>query len=257
MILLPKLIINAPPPLGQETSETHSNVLFELFNFSDGLILQFIIVWLLTLSLKTENKLKEIKNQQLVTENAYLKSQINSHFLFNTLNNIYALTLNHPKKAPDAVLKLSQMMRYIVTESNTQKVPLEQELEYIHNYIELQKLRINKLVDLNVATHCDLFDKRIAPIILINFIENAFKYGTSTEKPSKIEIYISTENNFLKLVVKNDIVVHKNSLQNSTKQGIINTQKRLETLYPEKHHLEIKEHQNTFEVQLMIDLKDD
>lgn len=260
MIFLPKFIINASPPPREDlmnhiNTTDKKNIIFNIINFNDGLFFQFILIWLFTLSTNTKKKLEEIKNEKLVIENTYLKSQINSHFLFNTLNNIYALSLTKPKQAPLAILKLSDLMRYVITVSNTKKVKLEDELTYIKNYIELQKLKINELVSVNLIINHDDSDHIITPIILINFIENAFKYGVNTEKASNICIDILVQKNTLKLYVKNDLVVTKGMYKNSTKQGIKNTKKRLNSTYNNKYKLTLNKTKNTFETTLIINLK--
>ncbi|WP_298779652.1 sensor histidine kinase [uncultured Polaribacter sp.] len=234
--------------------EPNSRTILNFLNFSNGLVFQFLLIWLGSLFVKLESRVKEIQQEKLKAEVSYLKAKINPHFLFNTLNNIYALTLTKSNKASDAVLKLSDMMRYIVSESDTEKVSLEKELNYIKDFIELQKLRIGKQIDLKTNIKGNTAGKYISPIILINFIENAFKYGVSQEKVSSIVIDITIKNFMLTLFVKNDIVFNKETLKFITEEGVKNTKKRLQISYKNKHLLKINETKDTFEVKLDIDL---
>ncbi|WP_159017852.1 sensor histidine kinase [Algibacter sp. L3A6] len=225
-----------------------------VFNVTNALIFQFFMVWILSLLLRLENRLAEVKNEKLLSEVSYLKAQINPHFLFNTLNNIYSLTLTNSNKAPRAVLKLADMMRYIVTESSTDKVDLKKELQYIENYVELQKLRMGNQVDLQFQISGNCEGKEIGPIILITYIENAFKYGVSPEVPTKIDISITIKKNKIELFVKNDIVSVEEINKSATKEGLSNTQKRLDILYRNKYKLDIGEVQGKWEVNLLIDI---
>lgn len=214
----------------------------------------FLLVVALSFLLRTNVQLKEIKNEKLKAEVSYLKAQINPHFLFNTLNSLYALTIIKSDEAPNAVLKLSGMMRYVVTESSQEYVPLSKEIEYIKDYISLQKLRMND--DVNFSFKCigDFTGKAIAPLILIPFIENAFKYGLNPDEDSEISIEIAVVDFHLTLVAKNKMVVNEIPEDLKTETGIENTKKRLEIIYPKKHLLEISEKDSTFIISLNINL---
>ncbi|WP_227658788.1 sensor histidine kinase [Flavobacterium haoranii] len=185
---------------------------------------------------------------------SYLKAQINPHFLFNTLNSIYALTIIKSDEAPNAVLKLSSMMRYVVTESSQDFVPLSKEIEYINDYITLQKLRMNNDVNFSFNFVGNETGKVIAPLILIPFIENAFKYGLNPDEESEIKIELVVLDFNLTLVVKNKMVVDEISKDLKTETGIENTKKHLEYLYPKKYLLEITEIENDYIVSLNINL---
>ena len=145
--------------------------------FDAQFLIPFLLVIALAFLIKITNRLNEINTEKRNAEVSYLKAQINPHFLFNTLNSLYALTLQKSNEAPIAVLKLSGIMRYVVTESNREYVPLEKELNYIKDYIALQKLRLDPNVSLVFEIDGEPFGKAIAPLLLIPFIENAFKYG--------------------------------------------------------------------------------
>lgn len=259
-----------PPEFSSQPSPTQNNLegfsenrppnrpdnkfLGGLFSRSSYLF-QFIMVFVLSLHLRINNYLKEVRNEQLQTEISYLKAQINPHFLFNTLNSIYALALKKEDKTPMAVLKLSNIMRYVVTESDQKTVPLRDEIEYIIDYIDLQKLRLNTDVEISFNTEGSPASHRIAPMLLITFVENAFKYGVSPENPSKISIFMSFEKaNEVVLIVENTNYNNQIFDAATTKEGLRNTKKRLEYAYPNKHELKITETPETYKVRLKIEL---
>lgn len=217
-------------------------------------IIPFLLVVALTFLLRTNAQLKEIKNEKLKAEVSYLKAQINPHFLFNTLNSLYALTIIKSDDAPNAILKLSGMMRYVVTESSQEFVPLSKEIDYINDYISLQKLRMNDDMNFSFNFVGNANGKTIAPLILIPFIENAFKYGLNPDEDSEITIEIALIDSSLTLISKNKMVVDEISEELKTETGIENTKKRLEIIYPNKHSLEISEKENTYIISLNINL---
>lgn len=220
----------------------------------DHYFFQFIVVFLLSSFLKIDEQLHEIKKEKLTTEVSFLKAQINPHFLFNTLNSLYALTLTKSDEAPAAILKLSNLMRHVVTESNQDYVSLQNEIKYIQDFINLQKLRLTENISLTTQFSGDFSNCKIAPLLLINFIENAFKYGVNAEDEAKIvvDIYVNKQKT-LTLRVENTIV--KTANKQATQQGEKNAQKRLETLYPKKHTLHISKNKTDYAVVLTLQLK--
>lgn len=223
------------------------------FHLFEG-VFPFLFVFGLSYLMKINNRFEEMKSEKQAAEISYLKAQINPHFLFNTLNSLYALTITKSDDAPNAVLKLSNMMRYVVTESSQDYVPLSKEINYIKDYIALQKLRMNDDVNFSFNFIGDENGKAIAPLILIPFIENAFKYGLNPDEDSKIKIEIAVVDFNLTLITRNKMVVHEISEDLKTETGIENTKKRLEFIYPNKHLLEISEHDNDYIVRLNINL---
>ncbi|UKJ06503.1 sensor histidine kinase [Solitalea lacus] len=223
------------------------------FRISQNLFL-FLSALFLSLVIKISNRWKQAEQQKLSVELSYLKAQINPHFLFNTLNSIYSLALEKSEAAPMAVVKLSDMMRYIIHDANHDFVPLDKEIKYITDYIELQKLRFGNSVDLQYAVTGNVFGKKIAPLILIAFIENAFKYGVNAEENSKINIAINIEKDELHLSVENN-KVHHASTDASNGLGIENAKNRLNLLYPSNHNLIINNNLHNFSVLLTINLK--
>lgn len=225
-----------------------------LFHFFEGGFFQFLFVVIISYLFKINYHFDLIKNEKQVAEISYLKAQINPHFLFNTLNSLYALTIIKSDEAPNAVLKLSGMMRYVVTESSQEYVPLQKEINYINDYIDLQKLRMDESTNFSFVVNGDAIGKAIAPLILIPFIENAFKYGLNPEEDSEININITIKENHLTLNVINKMVVDDIPEELKTEKGIENTTKRLEFIYPNKHTLAIKEIDNYFHIHLEIEL---
>ncbi|MEC4004031.1 histidine kinase [Flavobacterium sp. SUN052] len=251
-LLFPNFGFHSIPPNGFDKfpkPENHNNHFIELLS-----LIPFLMIIALSFLLKMNAKLDKIKSEKLKAEVSYLKAQINPHFLFNTLNSLYALTLEKSDDAPNAVLKLSNMMRYVVTESATDFVSLEKEINHIKDYIDLQKLRIDDQANLRIVIEGNLYGKVIAPLILIPFIENAFKYGINPDENSFIEIVITIKNDDFKMIVKNSIVNISIPEELKSEKGLENTTKRLEYIYPNRHVLKISENNATFEVNLKINL---
>lgn len=222
--------------------------------FDSQMLIPFFLVIALAFLIKINNRLTEMHDEKLSAEVSYLKAQINPHFLFNTLNSLYALTLQKSNEAPKAVLKLSSIMRYVVTESSQDFVTLDKEINYIKDYIELQKLRLDSSASLSFEVVGTTTGKVIAPLILIPFIENAFKYGINPDENSFIKILISIENQSLQMNVKNAIVTSEIDEEFKTEEGLKNTQKRLDLIYTGKYVLEVNEDKNIYDVNLKIDL---
>ena len=220
-----------------------------------GSLFQFLLVFSLSFLLRINQRLYDIQSEKQKAEVSYLKAQINPHFLFNTLNSIYALALEKSDTTPDAILMLSSMMRYVVTESSREYVALEKEVNYIKNYINLQQLRIDNSTQLSVSITGDMHNKNIAPLLLIPFIENAFKHGINPEEKSAIEVSINITDTNLMLKVKNNKVIVNIPEEEKTGKGISNTKMRLQHLYPKKHKLLIFESNETFEVTLTLTLQ--
>jgi hypothetical protein len=213
---------------------------------------QFLIVLIFSLMLKINSRLKLAEKQKVTAELSYLKAQINPHFLFNTLNSIYSLAIEKSDYTATAVVKLSGMMRYVITEASNKYVPLEKEINYLSDYIELQKIRLDNTIKLDYSVVGETTDKVIAPLVLISFIENAFKYGVNAEENSDIKIHINITKTYLHLrVLNNKVHVHQNAATKSG-LGIENTRHRLQLLYPGNHKLTIKDTKDEFSVLLSL-----
>jgi len=224
------------------------------FLFLFSIKIRFIMIVLLSMGIASYNRLKQIEEAKLKTELSYLKAQINPHFLFNTLNSIYALTVQKSDNAPESVTKLSSIMRYSITDAAQDFVSLDKELNYLNAYVELEKLRLTEKVKLNYSVIGKTEGKIIAPLIFVPFIENAFKYGVSTKENSEIDIVIQLEGSILNVNVKNTKV--RTGSENKLGLGIENTKKRLLLTYPGKHKLEIVNDEKYFSVNLDITLND-
>lgn len=140
-------------------------------------------------------RLKQAEMQKAEIELSYVKARLNPHFLFNTLNAIYALSVRRSELTADAVSRLSSIMRYVITESGSDRVYLEKELEYISDFVELQKLRMTGKTKVSYRSEGITAGKKIVPLLLISFVENAFKYGVSTELDSVIDVFIDIRGN--------------------------------------------------------------
>ncbi|NHM06683.1 histidine kinase [Flavobacterium sp. CYK-4] len=217
-----------------------------------GSFFQFLLVLSLSFLLRINNQLLALNHEKLQAEVSYLKAQINPHFLFNTLNSIYALTLDKSDAAPDAVIRLSNMMRYVVTESSNELVPLEKEINYITDYVDMQRLRITDQSNLEYIVDGNVKGKSIAPLVVIPFIENAFKYGVNAEEDWSVKIGIRITEEDFTLNVFNKKVKISFPEDYITEQGIENTSKRLEFIYPGRHELQLTDAEDSFSVRLKI-----
>jgi LytS/YehU family sensor histidine kinase len=199
-----------------------------------------------------EKKKQKIETEKLATELSFLRSQINPHFLFNTLNNIYSLALVKSDATANAVLKLSAIMRYVLNETKHDSVALGQEIEFMKHYIELQKMRLTNKVLIEFLTEGEVEGKKIAPLILIPFVENAFKYGISTKENSSILFTVKTDERGIQFTSKNTHIPGIQANGEQTGIGLKNTKRRLELLYPDRHSLTVDNENNEFIVHLTL-----
>lgn len=199
-----------------------------------------------------------LEQEKTNSELSYLKAQLNPHFFFNTLNNIYALTGIDVDKAQTALLKLSRMMRYVLYETEKNHTLLNREIEFLRDYIELMKIRLSPKVKLNVEMPDATEDIEIAPMLLLPFIENCFKHGVSSRHESQIDISITPKKNELTLITCNTIFHSTDNTPEGNAKGIglANTKRRLELLYPGRYRLEIdgENPENQFKVHLVLTL---
>ena len=205
--------------------------------------------------LKSEQTKKEVETEKLNTELSFLKSQVNPHFFFNTLNNIYALAVVGSDKTAPSIMKLSAIMRYILTDTQSDTVPLENEVNFVTNFIDLQRVRLTDKVTVAFTTEGNISNQQIAPLLFIPFIENAFKYGVSTKENSIIKITIKATDSEVHLFTSNTIVKADNGILDNTGIGINNVKRRLDLLYPDKYNLLITHDNTQFFVTLVITIK--
>lgn len=183
-----------------------------------------------------------------------LKGQLNPHFLFNTFNTLYGISLKYPERTPDMIMQVSQLMRYQVENGSKELVSLEEEIGFLSSYVELEKERVGYRCAIQYSYDFDESKSyKIAPMLLICFIENAFKHGACTIENCFVDITIKVTGNLLVMNVSNSIPKKKKAVV-STKIGLKNTKERLEIIYPEKHRLELVSSEDRFDIKLEIEL---
>lgn len=216
------------------------NITLSMFYLGISFAYSFALSWM-----KNERQKSVLVQEKLVTELAFLKAQVNPHFLFNTLNNLYSMAnrSDSPELA-DGIDKLSQLMRYMLHDSNGETVLLDRELDYIRSFIEIQKLRLSEDDDFIIQFNVDgpTTNVRIAPMLLIPFVENAFKHGIDFKESSVIKIELIIENDEMIFSVFNSCADNANNLEKGRSGiGLENLRRRLELLYYGRYSLEIKE----------------
>lgn len=226
------------------------------FRFINTFLYTFAVLILAT-ALHLYNEYRALHKNQVESELLFLRSQINPHFLFNSLNNIYSLIVLRSDKAAGAMLKLSDMLRFVLYEAGEKYVLLKHELKYLDDYISLQRLRLNENVKLDYLLTGKCTIEKIHPMLLVPFIENAFKHGVSYSEPCGIDILLQVENGVLKLKVSNGIFKNKtDELKKESGIGMVNVKRRLQILYAGKYQL--VEHNNglRYEIILTLDLNE-
>ncbi len=202
-----------------------------------------------------EAKKKELENEKLSAELSFLKEQINPHFLFNTLNNLYYLAYTKSDNTTEVIAKLSQMMRYMIYESNYQQVELSKEIEYMQNYVSLERLRLNDQIPIDFKVEGNPSGIKIAPLILITFLENAFKHGVNgNTKHAWVNLAINVKGRECLYTVENSKGNGVHSEQGKSGIGLQNVKRRLELTYPEKYDLQVKDIGDRYSVQLKLNL---
>jgi sensor histidine kinase YesM len=228
-----------------------SNLIINFAFVVAGSLYGFSVGWF-----KNEKQKKELQKENLKAELAFLKAQVNPHFLFNVLNMAYSsASKSNDEKTAEIISELASLMRYMLYESNVPLIAIEKEIEYIDNYVLLQKKRLSKEVLPNIVFNCHLNNVKpvsIAPMLLIPFVENAFKHGIRMGKETFIEIDISVDNKSLAFKVKNSIAKRENTTEKIGGIGLSNVKKRLELLYLNKYELCIKEDAKFFDINLNI-----
>nr|WP_299343774.1 histidine kinase [Allomuricauda sp.] len=197
------------------------------------------------------NRMKEVNRKE--TELQFLRAQLNPHFLFNSLNSIYSLVRDKSSEAPHAVITLSELMRYMLYEAKKELVPLTKEIEYIQNFVQLQILRLSDSKNVKLRICGEYEDKLIAPLLLIPFVENAFKYGTDFKGNTYVDISMRIVSETLFFKVVNTIGPYKKDLESSG-IGLKNIKNRLQMLYNERHALRISKDDGNYIVDLELQL---
>lgn len=206
--------------------------------------------------LRHQRDRQELETQTMQSELRFLKSQINPHFLFNTLNNLYALTLKKSDKAPEIVVKLSEMMRYMLYECNEKWVPLYKEVNYLKNYMDLERLRQSQNVEIVFDVAGNIGNQELAPLLFIPFIENSFKHGlNNTLDKGFVHINLNIETDSIFLYIENSKPsVPAQFHKRSGGIGLVNVKRRLDLLYPKKYELTIDDSPKKYGVSLEINL---
>ncbi|PSR56357.1 sensor histidine kinase [Adhaeribacter arboris] len=229
-----------------------------------GVLFSTIMVLAIGTSITTVQKWQKdaqlrqlLEQEKTSTELSFLKAQINPHFFFNTLNNIYALTMINIDSSRQALHTLSRMMRYVLYETTSGTTLLSKELGFIEDYIKLMQLRLTENVEVAFCKPNPVNDVMIAPMLLLPFVENAFKHGVSTILPCHIQIKVEQQGSELRVHVNNTIVNEKKLvLEESTGIGLVNTRRRLDLLYPGNYQLTAGENtpENEYQVHLTLNL---
>lgn len=224
--------------------------------YTIGLYVPFVISTLLKIYTewrKNDDLRQIVEKEKINSELQFLKTQLNPHFLFNSLNAIYSLSVKKSPDTSDAIINLSELMRYMLYEADKGFVPLKKELEYIQNFVKLQRLRLSDSENVTLKISGEYREKIIPPLLFISFIENAFKYGTDFEGKTNVKISLFIKDDSLHLYVMNKIGAFKKKSKNSG-VGLINIKNRLDLLYPDSHELIVSDDGKTYEVNLTLKL---
>ena len=249
---------------------TVGSLAFNIGDFSDKVILKpnflqdfinLIFIVVITSSLKfyrayqqKQARLIKVENEQLKTELKLLRAQVNPHFLFNTLSNLYGLILQHKNdQAAEVTEKLADLMRYLLQSSKSEKVSLAEEIKFIEDYLSLERIRLSQNADIRFATSGLSGDEEVAPLLLIPFVENAFKHGLqSLENDCYAHFTLARQGNELFFEAKNSLGKHLDRPESGT--GLENLRKRLELNYGDNHILEIDRNEQFFKASMQIGL---
>ena len=234
-----------PPPIVGERNILALVVLILMFGANLGVKYYFR-------SLNDQKRLQALEKQNLEQQLEYLKYQINPHFFMNTLNNIHALVDIDPAKAQDTILELSKMMRFVLYEGDKRGVPLVREFEFIRTYVKLMQLRYTDKVKITMDLPTETPDKTVPPLMLISFIENAFKHGVSYQHPSFIDVKVEIEDGKLRFQCRNSKADKPNEEKGGV--GLANVRQRLNLLYDQNYTLNIDDASGVYIVELTIPL---
>ncbi|MDE6628182.1 MAG: histidine kinase [Muribaculaceae bacterium] len=223
------------------------------------LMFSLVMAYSLTTALVTELysqllEKKRVEAQRDKAELAMFKAQISPHFLFNTLNSLYSLVIGTSQKAEDAFIKFTDILKYTYVTIEREAVPLRDEVNYIRNYIDLQAIRLNSRTRVTWAMDVDDDSSEIPPMLMLTFVENAFKYGSSASADCEIAITLSLREGVLRFSTRNGIMKHADDFRTELPKGMENCRARLRGLYPGRHTLSASETDGTYAVDLNINL---
>lgn len=224
--------------------------LFDIFS----VVAIALSIKLFRLKSESAQREKELEKEKLQAELSFLKAQINPHFLFNTLNNIYGLSLKNSPETSDSILKLSGLLRYMLQDGSLPQIKLADEIKTIHDYIELEKLRYGERLNISFEKETDNENEMIAPLLLLTFVENSFKHGAAESRfHSTINISLKLRNGYLSFTVLNS---KEGESRNDHGIGLKNIHRQLELIYGSHHKIEILNSKDAFETYLTINLKE-
>jgi len=228
-----------------------SNMILTFYILSLALALKLLRFWY-----HREKYIQELSNARMEAELKFLKAQVHPHFLFNTLNNLYTLALRKSDRAPEVIEKLSDLLRYMSYDANHQTVLLNNEIEYLRNYISLEKIRYGKKLEIAFTLNGATKGLQVAPLILIPFVENSFKHGASGRLTECwITIHLSIEEKRLTFKVENSLPSNQEDKMGYKEGiGLKNVQRRLDLIYPDRHELKVIQSIESYLVVLRIDL---
>ena len=240
---------------------TEYQTLLRNYNIAISLWFLFSVVMGYALSVSFIKELYHRKLQQSILENqrnkaelALFKAQINPHFLFNTLNSLYSLVIGTSEKAEDAFVKFTELLKYAYVTADNDWVTIDDELNYLNNYIDLERIRLDEHTQVECDFSIDDPTTAIPPMIFLTFVENAFKYGSSTSRHCRILIRLHVSHGQLLFETRNDIVRHADEFRTAMPVGISNCRSRLAVLFPGRHTISLSEEGGTFHVLLHINL---
>lgn len=219
-----------------------------------------VVFWILLIHLVTSwildqwKTIKQLENERTKAQLRHLKSQIDPHFLFNTLNNLYGLALEKSDETPELIMRLSELMRYSIYKGDQERVPLQSEITYLDNYLSLHQVRLHERGEVRFKHDMDRNDYQIAPLLLIILVENAFKHGLEKlREDAEVEIGLVVQQGRLKFLVTNNVNPKKKATEPGI--GLDNLKKRLALIYPERYNFETRSTETNFEADLEIELE--
>jgi two-component system, LytTR family, sensor kinase len=218
-------------------------------------ILPPVFIKIVKLIIISRNRTTSLERDNLNLELNFLKSQVNPHFLFNVLNSIYSLIVEKDEVAADIIVRLSGLMRYSLYETDSEKVNLKRDVEFIFQYVELERIRFQSRTEITFNNYADFKDYEVPPMVFISFVENAFKHGVSTSgKKSWVNISFRMKDTSVIFRIENSKPTHITHEQVQGGIGLINVKKRLDLLYPDKHKLVVENKEQSFLVELQLQL---
>ena len=246
-----------PPPENVRFTGREFRMPFYFVFVSD--VIKYIFLTVLSVALKAtsnwyqiDTDRKELEKQRSEAELQNLKNQLNPHFLFNTLNNIYSLIAINGEQAQTAIHELSRLLRYMLYDSSQEFVPLEKEVDFVRNYVELMRIRMPAHVELKTEIQIEQPNIMIAPLLFISLVENAFKHGVSNSKPSFIHLEIMANKDRIQCLIKNSYFPKDEQDKSGSGIGLVNLKKQLDLLYPGNYEFACEQHDNTYNCTLTL-----